>query len=132
MRKTAIWRAQYKDGSIISYSDINPVTNKPFNPDRLDRDSLYSFSLTIPDSQSVELVFNGNGRRLIYFQRHYQICGGRRTFHFVGWRQNVKGKNVQSVLVLDEDGKIGPKMIGDFIEGHPLFDPPSEKRMAKW
>ncbi len=116
-----IWQANYKNGTSlrqngqeVTYADI-------------DREQLQSFDLWQGDRLviRVDLTEDSNGdigpRRLIWRIRHQvstKNSQGKRL-HMIGWQRQVRGRNIQSICYVSEEGPI--IMAGQWQENQPMM-----------
>lgn len=114
------WQANYKNGTSlrqngrdVTYADI-------------DREQLLSFDLWDEDRLviRVDLSEDANGdigpRRLIWrIRNQVNSKGGHSKLHMVGWQRKVRGRNVQSICYVSEDGPI--ILAGQWQENQPMM-----------
>jgi hypothetical protein len=117
---TIIWQANYKNGTSlrqngrdVTYADI-------------DREQLASFDLWDEDRLviRVDLSEDSNDdigpRRLIWrIRNQINTKGLENRLHMVGWQRKVKGRNVQSICYVSEDGPI--ILAGQWQENQPMM-----------
>jgi len=108
------WRARHRDGKSLS-SKYDKYTS--INSDKLDL-----FIVSFNSRVKAIVHFDGN-RRLIYRTRTIKnaLTGREEKVVLVGWQQNVKGKNIQCLNFIFEDGHV--EIIDRFKENHDWFYP---------
>jgi hypothetical protein len=110
------WRAYYEDGSELWQTKGDKGEHKVTYAD-IDRDRLIAFGLFQGDLPVVLVDFrddtNGSTtsdigpKRLIWRVRHQQSSNGlKNKIHLVGWQRKVKGRNIQSICFVAENGTV--------------------------
>lgn len=118
-----VWQANYKNGTSlrqngrdVTYADI-------------DREQLQSFDLWQGDRLIIRVDLSEDAnedigpRRLIWRLRHqiHMDKGNSRRarLHMVGWQRKVRGRNIQSICYVSEEGPI--IMAGQWQENQPMM-----------
>jgi len=106
------------DGSLNRYADIDR--------ERLREFTLLHTSTLPPEPNQSAFVFSvvlRPGKRLIYRRRVQKHSSGAETiWHIVGWQENVRGRNVQSVAWVHDNGV--PIILRGGFSSDALFSPP--------
>jgi len=105
------WIAHYNDGSELRQRN---GTEKATYQD-IDRENLAAFTLQMNDQPLVIIDFRDDtnddpeiGRkRLIWRIRHQMDSKGNRVkIHLAGWQRNIKGRNVQAIYFVTQNGTV--------------------------
>jgi len=124
-----LWTACYQDGTTLAQNGDNGTRH---GYQDIDRDNLEAFILHWPDGQPVAVIDFSNDsdeaagigkKRLIWRKRHsHNSHNEHMTFHMAGWQRKVNGRNVQSILYINDDtGAI--VMGGQWIDNSPMMRP---------
>ncbi|MHA1400147.1 MAG: hypothetical protein ACTSQE_07345 [Candidatus Heimdallarchaeaceae archaeon] len=124
------WRVTYNNGDKFKqYNDINDPENTENKYKDIDRSNINLFALYADNNLLLCYHFDGN-KRLIYRRRVYKRPGLQDVVtYLVGWQENIRGKNVQSISVLFPDGHIE---IIDRWQENMLFDAPEPISGEDW
>ena len=113
------WRAVYSDDSFLDQYE-NGTENKYTD---IDRSKLKLFALFRNGNPAIVIHLDSN-KRLIYRKRvalHFTPERYEEVIYLVGWQENIKGMNVQSLSVLFPDGRV--EVTDGFKENHKWFYP---------
>ncbi len=122
---TFYWKATYDNGETIQQEPNKVGYND------IDRDRLRVFELfDIETGQTKLKIKFEKGQRLIWRRREAMTTSGKMTIvHLVGKQETVKGKNIQGLALLYEDGAV--EFFEKFNREHPWLRPiellPEEK-----
>ncbi|MCH7561883.1 MAG: hypothetical protein IIC67_11070 [Thaumarchaeota archaeon] len=116
-----IWKAIYSDGKSLNQYNEDKSVNKYTD---IDRNILKFFELYDKDKLILR-VHLGDSKRLIYRRRVSLRMEGTITevIYLVGWQKTIKGKNIQSINYIFEDGHIELK--GAWDEKSPFAYSPN-------
>lgn len=109
------WTAVYDDGTEVNHENEDGSVNRYHD---LDKSRLSFFTLYVDDTPYT--VSLGKGVQLIYVRRVRQDLGGnQKVLYILGWRKQVKGENVQSIMFIGDEGVLQADTFGEGMFEEP-------------
>lgn len=121
------WIAHYNNDTQLAYFNPDNTHNNYYD---IDRDKIIAFSIFKDDKQILVINLDNDSndpdigpKQLIWRKRgRISTSGLNQSVYLAGWQRNVKGKSIQSICYITEDGMI--VMSGQWQEDRPLMHAP--------